>query len=222
LCGCESCGFRFAVHLGVLAFAALSAAPAPAEAAPTAPAERLLVLDFTATLGADPQLAKLVQDIFLARVHTIGRYEVMSQADVVQMLDIEQQRQLAGCDQGACFADVGGALGARWVASGGLSLLGGRSVLTLKLVDTQAARIENQIAKELPVAEGELAESIRVAAYELLRLPVPPPEDQPWYKKWWVWGAAGAVVGGVALTYVLMRPEPVPDAALGTVVLDAN
>src|SRR5688500_10649970 len=116
-----------------LAFVPLLLCAGPAEPTPVAKA-RLLVIDFGATLGADSDLARLVQDIFVARLHKIGQHDVVTTSDVVQMLNIEQQRQLAGCDQGACFADLGGALGARWVAAGTVSLLGGRAVLTLKLV----------------------------------------------------------------------------------------
>jgi hypothetical protein len=210
---------RFVASLSLAAFVAFSAraqAPAPAPSK-----DRMLVIDFGATLGADSELAKLVQDIFLARVHAIGQHDLVSMSDVAQMLSIEQQRQLVGCDQGNCLADIGGALGARWVVTGTISLLGGRSVLSLKLVDTQAAKVDNQITKEMPVDDAQLAEAVRVASYELLRMvPPPPEEDSPWYKKWWVWGAAGAVVSGVALTYLLTRQEDIPETGLGTTVLD--
>ncbi len=195
----------------------------PSRAAEAAPAakDRMLVIDFGAALGADSQLAKLVQDLVVSRVHAMARYDVVTTSDVTQMLDMEQQRQLVGCDQGSCLADIGGALGARWVVTGSVSLLGGRNMLTLKLADTREAKIDNQLTRELPSDESEIAEAVRLATYELVRVPAPPPEvASPWYQRWWVWGAAGAVVSGVALTYVLTRQQDVPDASLGTVVLD--
>ncbi len=199
-------------------------APSFAQADPSPRKERLLLMDLGATLGADRELAALLQDIFVARLQKVDRYEIISNSDIARMLNVEQQKQLVGCDETSCLAEIGGALNARWLVTGNLSLLGGKQVLSLKLVDTQAARLDNQLAKELPDDDRALSEAVRVATYELFRLPVPPPqvEAKPWYASYWLWTGVGVVIGGTVGGYFLLRPAQVPDAGLGKAVLDAH
>ncbi|MBI3179527.1 MAG: hypothetical protein HYZ27_07680 [Deltaproteobacteria bacterium] len=203
----------------LLPVAAVPAA-APAATPPTPAQPRLLVLDFTAGLGMSPDLAKLLANMAVTRMKEIGQHEVVAMADVQAVLQVEQNRQLLGCGEEQCFAKLGDALGAQVLLVGNVTRLGGRAVLTLKLIESEQARLRNQLTEELPNDESELGEAMRVMSYKLLSLPVPELE-KPWYKKPWVWGIVGGVVVAGAVTgYLVSRPPEAPDAALGTVVLD--
>lgn len=185
---------------------------------------RLLVFEFSATLGIDPDLARLLGEMTVARLQAIGRHEVMSSADVATLLDAERQKQLVGCSDESCLAEIGGALGAELLVVGNVSRLGGRAVLTLKLIDTRETKLVKQLADELPADESEFSERIRVASFTLLDITVPPrPEEPvPWFRNPWLWGAVGAVVvGGTVGGYFLLRPPSAPGAGLGKVVIDA-
>lgn len=207
------------VSLALLAVPGLAVSAEPATK--TAGGSRILVLDFGASLGADPELARLMQEMFVARLQSIGGYSVVASSDLQRLLDVEQQKQMLGCNQSACLVEVAGALGARYVVSGGLSLLAGH-VLTLKLVDATEAKLANQIAKTLSSDRGELAEGMRLATYELFGLQAPLPPT-PWYSRWWVWTAGAAVIAaGAATTYALTRPAGLPSSHLGKVVVDAK
>ncbi len=203
------------MHLSALAMLLMAAAPATNSAKP-----RLLVLDFTAGLGMSPDLAKLLANMAVARLKEIGQHEVVAMADVQAVLQVEQNRQLVGCGEEQCFAKLGDALGAQLLLTGNITRLGGRTVVTLKLIESEAARLRNQLTENLPHDENELGEAIRVLSYRLLALPVPELE-KPWYKRPWVWGVVGGVVLTGAVTgYLASRPAEAPDAPLGIVVLD--
>jgi hypothetical protein len=168
-------------------------------------------------VGGDlgPQLVNLL----VTHLRGAGTYEVLAQADVVTMIGVEQQRQLVGCDDASCMAELGGALGARWMVSGQVGKLGERRILTLKLLDVNNARIDNQMSKDLPAEDEALPEVMRATAYELLRLEAPVLEE-PIYTRWWLWAIAGGVVVagavGVGLA-VALQPDTLPSSNLGTV-----
>lgn len=67
---------------------------------------------------------------------------VLSPDDVRSILVQEQQRQLAGCTDEGCLAELAGALGAEMVVSGRLALLEGVWSLSLTAVD--ATTVENR------------------------------------------------------------------------------
>jgi hypothetical protein len=187
---------------------------------------RLLVLDIRATLGIEPDFARLIGDMLASRLAGVGLHEVISASDVRAMLDMKQQQQLIGCEEDeACLVELGGAVGAQYLVHGSLSRLGQRAVLNLKLLDTNLARVDGQLSDALPQEEAEIAEHVRVAAYRLLSLEAParvePPA--PWYENPWLWTAVGVVaVGGAVSSYLLLRPPAVPEAGLGEVTLDAQ
>ena len=195
-----------------------------AEDAPsTSEAPRLLVLDFSTALGVDAELAKALEEMFVTRLHALGRHEVMAMADVASLLDLERQRQLLDCPDDSCMAEIGGAVGARFLVAGKLAALGTDTVLTLKLMDTRTARLTNHLSEPLPSAREQFPEAVRQITYRLLGEPVPElARPTPWYKNGWLWGWVATVAAGSAALWWLARPAQPPDAALGTYTLDAR
>jgi hypothetical protein len=147
---------------------------------------------------------------------------VTSSAALAALLKHEESKQLLGCVEVSCFADVGAVLGAEWLVSGTVSKLGERPVLTLRLLDVKASRLANQITETLPAEAGEYDEAMRVASFRILDLPVAP-RPVAWHQNPWVWGGAGAAALAVALGgFLLLRPPSLPSTPLGQVVLDAG
>jgi hypothetical protein len=206
--------------VGVCPLPSLAATP------PTAPAgggrAHLLVLDLRPTLGADPDLARLLTEMVVARLHEIGEHEIVSSNDITTLLGLEAQKQLVGCNDDSCLAELAGALDAEWLVSGTVSRLADRPVLTLKLLDTGTHRLTNQLAEDLPDDEAALASAMRSLTYRLLDRTPPVPETA-WYARPWVWVVAGVIAAGAGVgVYFLARPESAPAANLGEVVLDAR
>jgi hypothetical protein len=183
---------------------------------------RLLVTDLGTGAGVDPEMTLMLANLLTSHLDSIGKYQIMTRADIASLLGLEEQRQLVGCDETSCFAEIGGALGAQYMVAGQVGRLGGRLVLTLKLLETRVARIERQLSKTLPEQEEQVPELIRQTSYELVGLKAP--ALTPWYKNPWVWAIAGVVVAGSVTAGVIAgtRGGGLPSGALGTVVLDGN
>ncbi len=77
--------------------------------------------------------------------------DVRSTDEVQKQLSFETEKQLAGCDDSGCLAEIAGALGARYVVFGQLGRLGDIDLLTLQLYDSTTgmniARVNEQSAE---------------------------------------------------------------------------
>jgi hypothetical protein len=64
-------------------------------------------------------------------------------------IDEEIKRQLSGgCSEASCIAELGGALGAKYMITGSLNRLGKRYILTLKLIDIEQVRAVSTAASQ--------------------------------------------------------------------------
>lgn len=106
-----------------------------AEAAP----RRIAVLDVTVEGGADPSIKGQIT----ARIaDVVGRrqgVEVIAPDDIRAVLEKEAQRQLLGCDEEGCLAEIGGALGADVLIKGRVSKLEEGYGVSLSAVDATNA-----------------------------------------------------------------------------------
>ena len=103
----------------LLALLALLAA-APALAADQRP--RLAILDLTAN-GASKELASAAGGVAASELDRLGVFKVITSEAIRDMLAFEKQRQMLGCSDAGCIAELGGALGADYLVSGKVSRL---------------------------------------------------------------------------------------------------
>jgi hypothetical protein len=129
------------VLIAAIALAVVSTSPPADNKAPDAPSEkpRVLVMDLDGS-GVDPSQVKLINGLVTQSMSRFEQYEVISSADVRQLVTVEADKSAAGCDTSTCLAEMAGALGARWVVFGNVGRLGNLTVLTLSLFDTQKAK----------------------------------------------------------------------------------
>lgn len=120
------------VGLFLLALAAAS----PAQPEPM----RVLVLDVEGD-SLSREEAGILRDTLAAELAQRRGIEVLSSEDVRRVLDVEAQRQAAGCEgQSDCLAEIGAALGADRVVYGNVGRLGEAWVVSLSVVDPNDAR----------------------------------------------------------------------------------
>ncbi|MBN2362209.1 MAG: hypothetical protein JXR83_22345 [Deltaproteobacteria bacterium] len=108
-----------------------------------------------------------------------GRYRVISQEDVATMLDAEQQKQMVGCDDVSCLADIGNALGTRFLLSTQVGEAGGVTVVSATLIDAGLARVESRESVTLE-DRRQIVDGMRVAVVRVLGGQAelaPPPDD---------------------------------------------
>ncbi len=91
-------------------------------------------------------------------------------SEISSMLGLEAQRQLLGCTDSSCLAELGGALGVEYLVTGDAARVGGQYVLTLSLVDVVRAHTLRRVsvkgaspsglAREVPKAVDRLLEPL--------------------------------------------------------------
>jgi hypothetical protein len=149
-----------AVGLGLVAGRGLAVESAP---------RRMLVLPLQAKAGV-PRARVEALDVFLTtEARRVPGYAVLSTGDLERMLTLEQQRQMVGCQESSCLAEVAGALNAEEVLAGTVGRLGARElVLTLTRVEPRTARALAGESERLAVDDTDAA--LDAAARALQRL----------------------------------------------------
>src|SRR4051812_46475428 len=121
-----------------LAAAALLAAAAPS---PSAAPQTLKVLVLDLRVDAAPEsTARVIRDEIAVSLGHDVRLDVLSTEDLRRVVDIDAQKRAAGCNEESCLAELGAALGARFIVHGALSVLGSTTIVHLNLFDTQSGR----------------------------------------------------------------------------------
>jgi TolB-like protein len=119
--------------------------------------QKLAVLDIEAK-GVDKSTAETITDIVTVALKKLGVFDVISRADIQQMLNFEESKQLVGCSSSSnCIAEIGGALGVAKVVTGSVGKLGQSYVLNLSLLDTKTAKVIERESREAKSQEDLVA-----------------------------------------------------------------
>src|ERR1043166_5831753 len=124
----------------------VAADPAPAPPATTTtpttatakPASkvRVLVLDFKASGGIEPNVVENITGLAAAILSEDKRLEVLARPDLRSMIDLQVQKRETGCDgTSSCVAELAGALDAKLVVIGNVGYIGSELNLNLVLFD---------------------------------------------------------------------------------------
>ncbi len=101
------------------------------------------ILDMAVIEGVGAGVARIVNELLvtrLARADVFG--SVIGSSDIAQMVTLEQQKVLLGCEEESCIAQLGGALGVPLMIVPGIGKLGNEFVMTLKITDVEAATVK--------------------------------------------------------------------------------
>lgn len=181
-CGCSgspSSGLFTVVAVGVLlalrrsrrstALAVALLVPAFASAA-----ERpsVAVLGLRPLNGVKPDLASVVTSQLASGVSSRG-FRVITPAEVEVLLGAERQRQLMGCTENACSAELAGALGSDFIVNGSLANVGTSAVVELTLINTKTSAVEQRFASRVKNGTEEAFLDVLPSALDAL-FPAPP------------------------------------------------
>jgi TolB-like protein len=117
-----------------LAIALLVASSAVRAAEPPA----IAVTEFQAD-PEDRDKAKGLSGVVAARLATF-RARVVGLDEIRAAFDFEKQKQLAGCNEGSCLAEISGSLGVRYLVHGRLDRFGKSALLNAFVFDSRTAR----------------------------------------------------------------------------------
>jgi len=130
-------------------------------------AQRILVLPLKRLGGVPEASAALIGSFLLSQLSGVQNLTAMGVADLDAILSVDKKKQALGCDDVACLADLGGALGTDLVLHGDIGRLGkvfniNVSVLRSRdgAVVTRASLLgeerEDAVAKRIPGLVEEL------------------------------------------------------------------
>lgn len=180
-------------------------------------------------VGLEPVLVDVVADRLASQLAADGRLRLTTARDMAQVLGLERQRQLLGCSETSCLAEIGAALGVDVLLSMSLAKTEKSvsiSLRALRTSDGTAVAQETHRAKDMdevqdwldgivaPLA-NRIATPFGVAPIEV-RAAAPSGSAAPWVVG--VGGLALALGGGVMLGVSVANGESIRTAPTTTEV----
>lgn len=176
------------MFVSALLLLALTAPPAGAEPSAAPATQRVLVLDVE-VVGTDAVDASAATRVMAAAAAEVPGYTVLSTADLRAMVNLEADRQNAGCTTNSCLTELADAMGAGLVMFGSVSTLGDTTTTTVSLYASATQAVQK---RSFTSSTNGIASPLRAATITLLRGREPPSPALL------IAGAGTAVVGGVA------------------------
>jgi len=127
----------------------------------------IAVLDLTGN-GVSKEIAATITEAVLAEISKEKNIKAVGMADIRAMLSLEQEKQLLGCDDASCIAEIGGALGVDRIVSGNIGKVGGTFVMQLKLINIKTAEVIRRVDRTVSGSEERLLSVARALAVELV------------------------------------------------------
>ncbi len=108
----------------------------------------------------------MVTNQFAAKVQQRTGYSVLSPADIQAQLGFDKTKQLMGCTDGSCVAELAGALGVDFLISGSLAKVGSSIAFEASLIDTAKCSVIRRYSNRIKGGSDEefLDEADRAAA----------------------------------------------------------
>jgi TolB-like protein len=148
-----------------------------ARARPVAAARKVkvAVVRLQARTGVEERVADLFTDALAGELRKRPQLSVISDADVAALLGVERKRQMLGCTDAGCFAEIGGALGVDRIVHGSVGRVGGSLVVNLTSVDARKGTAVASSSERLQSASDEaFLDALPGIADALLREWIPP------------------------------------------------
>jgi TolB-like protein len=128
----------------------------------------IAVLEFASKGGVTQKQMEALEDMLTTEIRGLGGFRVIAGTDIRAVMRFEENKRMVGCDDESCAAEVGGALGVRWVLTGNVSLFGQTYLLNMKMIDTQRMQIAASVSKKIKGGQDELVDSLPALTHELL------------------------------------------------------
>ena len=140
----------------------------------------MAVLDVRVTGDVDPRRVEGISSLLAAEASRRPGVEVRSSADIRAVLGFEAERQLLSCeDDGACMAELAGALGVDFILTSEVTRIGETFVVTLNLLDSASGRAHSRASQRVQ-READLIGAADQALNEVLAGFSPLEEAQAW------------------------------------------
>ncbi len=102
----------------------------------------------------------VVNELLLTEVQRAG-FEAMGPEDISAILGFEKMKDDLGCDEASCMAEIGNALGVKYVLRGSIAPLGEGTMFSINLLNVVDASV---IARVSRIGKGGVEETPRLVA----------------------------------------------------------
>jgi len=134
---------------------------------------KVAILDIQTT-GVDAKYVNLLTELLTVEVEAVGRFDsVIAGRDVATMLGFERQKDLVGCDDSSCLAELGGALGVDRIIASHVGKLGTSFIVQIKLINIVEQRPEKRIYETVKGDEDVLIQTIKECVKKLVDVKAP-------------------------------------------------
>jgi hypothetical protein len=103
-------------------------------------AAQIVVMDIEAKGGVKKELAEGLTPVLHAALSDVEGMVVISQDDVLALLELEANKALMGCSKESCMTEIAGSMGAELMARSTISKVGKDFVVSLSLIDVNRAK----------------------------------------------------------------------------------
>jgi len=134
---------------------ALQTPAAASSAAASSTAPSIAVLALRPASKADEPLARLLSAALTEGVATAAKgSRVLSEAELKVLLNVEATKQLMGCNDESCVADLSKALKTDRVVSGEVGVVGSEAMVFLSLIDPQQVAVIARASRVVPAKDS--------------------------------------------------------------------
>jgi TolB-like protein len=144
-----------------------TAAQTPQYRLPSGGRTSLAVLDLTA-MGVSTVASDNLTQVLSTELKRVEGTSVISREDIRAMLQLQEQKSLVGCDDMACLAEIGGALGVDRLVTGTVGKLSESYIVNLRLISVRQNRVEHLVTEVFNGSEDQLIHATRRAGRRLL------------------------------------------------------
>ncbi len=124
----------------------------------------------SSTTRIDEKLLPILNDLMLTTIANDGRFaQVISGADLTDLINMEQQKTALGCEASNCLAELGKAIDVPFLLTAEVGMVGDQSVFNLKLLDMEEAVV---VAREGGMVKGTegLPKLVKKASIDALKV----------------------------------------------------
>ena len=127
----------------------------------------IAVLDIQGT-GVPAELLPTLTEVLTVEIAEIGLYKVIAGRDIQSMLGFERQKDVLGCTDAACLAEIGGALGVDRIVASHIGMVGSTYVVNIKLINIRMANTEGRAYETVRGESDALIATVKKSARKLL------------------------------------------------------
>jgi TolB-like protein len=134
----------------------------------------IAVMEFRAKGGMNQDKADALGEMLATAIQDLGTYQVIAKSDIEAMLGLEKMKDAVGCDDASCLAQIGGALGAKYLVTGSLTPMGSQYLILVRLIEPTTAKVE-RISPRVDGSDEALMDAVPLMVAELFH--VTPPKN---------------------------------------------